>query len=81
MEWVEAWVRDHVSVARYEPSEDDARARELATWLRRDAAGLGISGSDIASAASGSISAGHGLLTDISDAMAAGANARVSEDF
>ena len=30
MEFVEAWVREHINVARYRPSEGEARAREMA---------------------------------------------------
>jgi hypothetical protein len=81
MEWVEAWVNDHVRMARYEPSDDDARAQEMAAWLRRDAAEGGITGTDIDTAIAGSIGAGHGLVTYVADAMTTVTNAAISEDF
>jgi hypothetical protein len=37
-EFIEAWVSESITIARYEPSHGGARARELAQWLRADAA-------------------------------------------
>jgi hypothetical protein len=75
MEFIEAWVHEHINVARYRPSDDGARAREMAKWLRKDAAESGMSDADIDGAIAGSIGAGHGLVNYISDAMAAVTNA------
>ena len=77
MEFIEAWVREHINVARYRPSEDGARAQEMAKWLRKDAAESGMSDAEIDRAIAGSIGAGHGLINYISDAMAAVTNATV----
>ena len=77
MEFIEAWVRKHINVARYRPSEDGARAQEMAKWLRKDAAESGMSDAEIDRAIAGSIGAGHGLVNYISDAMAAVTNSTV----
>jgi hypothetical protein len=77
MEFIEAWVREHINAARYRPSEDGARAQEMAKWLRNDAADSGMSDAEIDRAIAGSIGAGHGLVNYISDAMVAVTNATV----
>lgn len=78
MDFVEAWVREHINVARYRPSEGEARAREMARWLQRDAAVRGISSADIDRAIDVSIGAGHGLVSYITEAMAVVSNATVT---
>ncbi len=77
MDFVEAWVREHINASRYRASDDDARAREMARWLQKDAAGCGISGADIDRAIDATIGAAHGLVPYITEAMAAVSNTTV----
>ena len=74
MEFIEAWVRDHINITRYRASVGSARAEELAKWLRMDASARGIPDTAIDSAIAGLIGAGHGLVNYISDAMASVTN-------
>lgn len=78
MAFIGAWMADHITVARYQPAADGARVRELAAWLRRDAADNGIEVGDIDRAVAGAIGGGHGLESMIGDAMAAVADAAVA---
>lgn len=69
MEFIAAWVREHLNAAPYEPSADDVRAQELAKLLRKDAGESGISDAEIDHAITAAIGAGHGLVNYLTDAM------------
>jgi hypothetical protein len=69
MDFIEAWVREHINATTYRPSWNGSRAEELAKWLRQDATAAGVSDEDIDTSVAGLIGAGHGLVNSITEAM------------
>ena len=77
MTFIEAWMLEHFDPEVVRSGDQTARVRELARWLRRDAAGDGFSDADIDAAVDSRIGAGHGLVDYLSEAMATDADATV----